>query len=56
MVQYRKPVERSKNIIDLRGLTPEQAKAVIAARDKLRQMQPKMIGSKWYNPNFKRRP
>lgn len=54
MVRYRKPVERSENIIDLRGLTNEQAKAVIAARDKLRQMEQKRIGSKWYNPNFKR--
>lgn len=36
MVQYRKPVVRSKNIIDLRGLTPEQARAVVAAHEKAR--------------------
>lgn len=37
MVRYRKPVKRSRHIIDVRNLTPDEARAVIAAHDKARK-------------------
>lgn len=37
MVRYRKPVKRSRNIIDVRNMTPEEARAVITAHDKARK-------------------
>lgn len=46
MVRYRKPVERSENLIDLRHLTAEQARALIAARDKARERYQKSFWSK----------
>lgn len=46
MVRYRKPVERSENLIDLRNLTQEQARALIIARDKARERYEKSFFSK----------
>lgn len=43
MVRYRKPVERSENIIDLRGLTNEQARAVLAARERRRKQSQREV-------------